>query len=160
LKNVGKIILKIIVVVLIISGLKKALEYSIPFAKNHGVEYNKEREKLQIPTLSNDWEIDEHQSTQFETQWWKPYPRNGHFKKIIEYGIFNINKETDYYQNDSLEKTFAWSIYYYDKNEFEYYLQEPNENRISTDENGKINYLKSNIDRKVNKSEFDKYLAE
>ncbi|MBJ2176479.1 hypothetical protein JBL43_19670 [Aureibaculum sp. A20] len=144
---------------LIYFGTNKIYELIIPLNKNHGIEFNYEREKLGIPELGTDWKIDNH-SEQFETQWWKPNPRNGHFKKIIEYGILNVKSETDYYQNEKIKGTFAWSKFVFNENTFYYYLEKPNEKEISITEKGKIKHEKPIVVVTINKLEFEKYIAE
>ncbi|WP_299673511.1 hypothetical protein [uncultured Tenacibaculum sp.] len=160
IKTVGKGSINGIILLVIIGGLKMASEYIIPFNKNHGIEFNSEREKLGIPTIASNWEIDTHYSEQFETQWWKPNPTNGHFKKIIEYGIFNIKSETDYYQNGKIKGTFAWSKYDFNTKTIEYFLEKPNENEISVTEYGKLKYGKPTVIMNINKVEFDNYITE
>ncbi|BAO76726.1 hypothetical protein [Winogradskyella sp. PG-2] len=85
-------------------------EFFIPLNTNHGFEFNTEREKLGIPELKDDWKIDEAQSKKSTTYWWKPEPRNGHFKKVIEYGVLNAKTETDYYQN-KIKKELLHGLY-------------------------------------------------
>ena len=55
--------------------------------------FNSDREKLGIPKIPDNWKIVHHYSKQFETQWWKQNEKEGHFKKIIKYGFFNIKSE-------------------------------------------------------------------
>ena len=43
-------------------------EFFIPLNRNHGHEFNSEREKLGIPTLKADWEKDKYQSKKFPDQ--------------------------------------------------------------------------------------------
>ena len=133
-------------------------EFFIPFNKNHGIEYNTERKHLGIPTIGNNWKVDDHYSEQFETHWWKPKPRNGHFKKVIEYGIFNAKSETDYYQNEKIKGTFAWSKYDFNKNTFEYFLEKPNENKISITKKGKVKYEKPKKIVNISQIEFENYI--
>ncbi|WP_445749853.1 hypothetical protein [Polaribacter sp.] len=160
IKTVGKGISKLIIFIVLIIALKTLSEYIIPINKNHGIEFNTERKKLGIPTIENNWKIDNHYSGQFETQWWKSKPRNGHFKKIIKYGIINAKSEIDYYQNQKIEGTYAWSIYDYNENNFEYYLEKPNDNIEYVNEKGKVKYGNRTIIEKINKSEFEKYIKE
>ncbi|RKF03077.1 hypothetical protein C8N26_2453 [Tenacibaculum lutimaris] len=160
IKTVGKGLINGIILLVIIGGLKMASEFIIPFNKDHGIEFNSEREKLGIPTVASNWKIDNHYSGQFETQWWKPNPRNGHFKKIIEYGIFNIKPETDYYQNENIKGTFAWSKYDFEKKTIQYFLGKPNEKEISVTESGKLKYGKPTIIVNINKDEFNNYITE
>ncbi|WP_405207223.1 hypothetical protein [Aquimarina sp. LLG6339-5] len=141
-------------------GINKIYELTIPLNKKHGIEFNTEREKLAIPKIKEDWKIDNHYSEQFKTEWWKPEPRNGHFKKIIEYGVFGVKYETDYYHNPNLKGTFAWSIYDYNKNIFVYFMEQPNDKLIEVTEKGKIKHLKSSKTIGITKSEFDNYKTE
>ncbi len=160
IRTIGKGLINGIIFLVIIGGLKMASEYIIPFNKNHGIEFNSEREKLGIPKIGNEWKIDNYYSGQFETQWWKPNPRNGHFKKVIDYGILSAKSETDYYQNGKIKGTFAWSEYDFGENKFEYFMEKPNENVILITEKGKIKYEKPTVIVNINKTEFEKYINE
>ncbi|MGY3795899.1 hypothetical protein [Aquimarina sp. 433] len=135
-------------------------EFFIPINKNHGLEFNTEREKFGIPKLKSNWEKDKIQSGKYKTYWWKPEPRNGHFKKIIEYGILNAKYEMDYYQNENRKGTFAWSKFDFGKNEFEYFMEKPNDKNVSVTENGKLKLEKPTVILKIDKSEFEKYITE
>ncbi|QWX83013.1 hypothetical protein H0I23_11130 [Cellulophaga sp. HaHaR_3_176] len=132
---------------------------TIPFNKNHGIEFNLEREQLKIPTLKSNWEISEYESEQFTTYWRKPEPHNGHFKKVIEYGILDCKTETDYYHNVKFKGTSAWSKYDYDKESFTYFIESPNvEKRITQVDGWKV--LAQTILDVVSKEEFEHYIAE
>tara|TARA_R110002126_G_scaffold146478_1_gene292481 strand:- start:178 stop:690 length:513 start_codon:yes stop_codon:yes gene_type:complete len=159
-KYFGKKIIGYIIIFILCFGIKYGYENYIPLDKNHGIEYNSEREKLGIAEIGENWEKRKYQSEQFTTYWWKPKPRKGHFKKVIEYGIFCAKSETDYYQNEKIIGTFAWSKYNFDKKTFEYFLEKPNENEISITEKGKVKYEKPTIIMKINKTKFEKYKAE
>ena len=154
-KTLGKGLIYIGIYVAIIAVYKLV----IPFNKNYGIEFNSEREKLGIPILGKDWKVDDVQSEQFETYWWKSEPRNGHFKKVIEYGILKAKSETDYYQNESMKETFAWSKYDFESHKFEYFLEKPNREMISVTKNGNLKMEKPTIIVKINKEVFDKYTA-
>jgi hypothetical protein len=135
-------------------------EFFIPLNKNHGIEFNSEREILGIPELKVDWEKDKAQSEKYTTYWWKPEPHNGHFKKVIEYGILNAKTETDYYHNENRKRTFAWSKYDFGSETFEYFIEKPNNKSTSFTESGKLKIEKPTIIEKVEKSEFEKYISE
>ena len=135
-------------------------EFFIPLNRNHGHEFNSEREKLGIPTLKADWEKDKYQSDKFSTYWWKPETRNGHFKKEIEYGFFNAKSEIDYYQNENQKGTFAWSKFDFGNGTLEYFIEKPNDKSISFTESGKLKIEKPTVIKKIEKSEFEKYIAE
>jgi hypothetical protein len=141
-------------------SLVKIYEFGIPLNKNNGIEFNSTREKLGIPIIGENWNINKSESNQFETYWWKSEPRNGHFKKIIEYGILNVKTETDFYQNKKQEGTYAWSIYNFENNNFEYYIEKPNERLVSVTEKRNLKNEKPTIEKKINKTEFDKYITE
>ena len=141
-------------------SLVKIYEFGIPLNKNNGIEFNSTREKLGIPIIGENWNINKSESNQFETYWWKSEPKNGHFKKIIEYGIFNVKTETDFYQNKKQKGTYAWSIYNFENNNFEYYIEKPNERLVSVTEKGNLKNEKPTIEKKINKTEFDKYITE
>tara|TARA_R110000787_G_scaffold286284_1_gene403966 strand:- start:1134 stop:1715 length:582 start_codon:yes stop_codon:yes gene_type:complete len=135
-------------------------EFFIPFNTNHGFKFNTEREKFGIPKLETDWKKDKVQSEKYTTYWWKPEPRNGHFKKVIDYGILSAKSETDYYQNENRKGTFAWSKYDFGNKTFEYFIEQPNDKNVSFTESGKLRIEKPTIIEKVEKSEFEKYIAE
>jgi hypothetical protein len=141
-------------------SLVKIYEHTIPLNKNYGIEFNLAREKLGIPLIGENWKIDKSQSEQFETYWWKPEPRNGHFKKVIEYGILKAKTETDFYQNKKQLRTFAWSVFNFENETFEYYIEKPNQEIISVTEKGNLKWEKPTIITKINKSEFEKYKTE
>lgn len=145
---------------LIYFSLNKIYEYAIPFNKNNGIEFNPTRIKIGIPIIGENWKINKSESNQFETCWWKSDPKNGHFKKVIEYGILKAKTETDFYQNKKQEGTFAWSVYNFESNIFEYYLEKPNEKIVSVSEKGNLKYEKPNIETEINKIEFEKYITE
>ena len=151
---------RIIIIIGVIIGLYLVYNYAIPLNKNHGTEFNSEREKLGIPTLENNWTMDKTESDQFATYWWKPEPRNGHFKKIIKYGIFQPKSETDYYQNEKLKGTFAWSKYDFKNNTFEYFLEKPNDKTVSITDKGNLKLENQTKILKINKTEFEKYIME
>jgi hypothetical protein len=151
---------KALLFLIIYFSLNTIYEYAIPLNKNNGIEFNSTRQELGIPIIGENWNINKSESNQFETYWWKSEPRNGHFKKIIEYGILNVKTETDFYQNKKQEGTYAWSIYNFEKNNFEYYLEKPNEKIVSVTEKGNLKYEKQTIEKKINKTEFDKYITE
>ncbi|WP_405265685.1 hypothetical protein [Cellulophaga sp. Ld12] len=159
LKTLGKGLGKGLIYIAIYFGLNKAYELIVPFNKNHGMEFNSEREQLGIPTLKSNWEVRDYESEQFTTYWWKPEPLNGHFKKIIEYGILDCKTETNYYHNEKLKGTFAWSKYDFDKNKFEYFIESPNVEGIVTQVDG-WKVLSEKIRVVVSKEEFDSYIAE
>ena len=129
-KALGKGLLKVLIYILIYFGANQAYERLVPFNKNHGMGYNAERENLGLPPLKADWAINEQESDQFKTYWWKTEPRTGHFKKVIEYDMFNCKTETDYYRSKTTKETTAWSEYDYEKNKFEYFIETPNIDEI------------------------------
>ena len=151
---------KTYIIIGIIVALFLVFNYAVPFNKNHGIEYNSEREKLGLAKLEKNWTIRDYESEQFATYWWKPEPRNGHFKKIIEYGILNPKTETDYYQNEKREGTFAWSKYDFGNNTFEYFLEKPNDKTVSVTDKGNLKLEKPTEILKINKAEFENYIAE
>ncbi|WP_157811075.1 hypothetical protein [Cellulophaga sp. RHA19] len=136
------------------------VDFFIPLNTNHGIEFNIEREKIGIPKLETDWKKDKTESEKYTTYWRKPEPRNGHFKKVIDYGILGAKSETDYYHNENQKGTFAWSKYDFGNNSFEYFIEKPNDKSVSVTESGKLKVEKLTIVEKVDKSEFEKYLVE
>jgi hypothetical protein len=151
---------KALLFLIIYLSLVKIYEHNIPLNKNNGTEYNLTRKKLKIPIIGENWKIDESESNQFETYWWKSEPRNGHFKKVIEYGILKAKTETDFYKNKKQEGTFAWSVFNFENKTFEYYVEKPNKEIISVTEKGNLKWEKPTIITKIKKSEFEKYKTE
>jgi hypothetical protein len=151
---------KALLFLIIYLSLVKIYEHNIPLNKNNGTEYNLTRKKLEIPIIGENWKIDESESNQFETYWWKSEPRNGHFKKVIEYGILKAKTETDFYQNKKQEGTFAWSVFNFENETFEYYVEKPNKEIISVTEKGNLKWEKPTIITKIKKSKFEKYKTE
>jgi len=88
--NIGKKILEYSLILLILFGIKSAYSYFIPLNKTHGVEYNSERLKLGIPQISDNLKYIPEWSEQFEIVWYDENSKNGHFKKVIEYGILAL----------------------------------------------------------------------
>ena len=158
IKTLGKGLIKGLIYVAVYFGINQAYKFIVPFNKSHGITFNLEREQLGIPTIEADWEISEHESEQFTTFWWKPKPYNGHFKKVIEYGILDCKIETDYYYNRKLKGTCAWSKYDYDKESFKYFIELPNVDRIVSEVDG-WKVLNDNILDEVSKEEFNLYIA-
>ena len=159
LKSITNGATKFLIVMILGFGINKVYESLIPFNKNHGTEYNGERAKIGLPKIGKDWTNDETQSGQFETFWWKPNPNEGHFKKVIEYGIFGLRSEIDYYKNENLKETFAWSKYDFESNKFEYFFEKPNYEMFSVTKNGNLKMEKSTVTIKINKNVFDQYIA-
>ena len=90
---------------------------------------------------------------------WKSEPTDGHFKKVIEYGILNAESETDNYKNDSRKGRFAWSKYDFGTNTFEYFIEKPNDQTVSVTESENLKFANPTITEKIDKSEFEKYIA-
>ena len=148
---------KALLFLIIYFSLVKAYEYGIPLNKNNGIEFNSTREKLGIPLIGKNWKTNE---SRFKTLWWKVDSTDGHFKKIIEYGILDAKTEIDFYKTKNQKETFAWSVYNYENNSFEYYLEKPNEKIFSVSEKGNLKHENPTIETKVNKAEFEKYITE
>ena len=160
-KTVGKGILRLILYIVVFICLNTLYKLLIPLNKDYGIEFNAEREKIGIPLLAKNWKIDDYQSEQFKTTYWmEPSPKKGHFKKIIEYGILKAKTETDYFKNENKKGTYAWSIYNFQNETFEYYVEKPNIEIISVTEKGKLKWEKPTIITKIKKSEFKKYITE
>jgi hypothetical protein len=148
-------------ILIIYFGIKNVYEVLSPFNKNKGIEFNIEREKIGLPKLDKTWILEEPFDEQFTTTYWKQLnPRKGHFKKIIEYGIFGAQYETDYYKNLKLTGTFAWSRYDFEKSKFEYFLEKPNKDDVLFNAKGNRRYPKPTVVVKINKEAFDKYKLE
>ncbi|MFN3943046.1 MAG: hypothetical protein ACK4K1_10485 [Flavobacterium sp.] len=156
----NKRLLKGLLFLFLYFSLVKIYEKTIPLNINNGIEFNSTREKLGIPTIDKNWELDKSESSQFKKYWWKAEPRNGHFKKVIEYGILNAKTETDFYQNKKQVRTFAWSVFKFENNKFEYFIEKPNDKIISVTEKGNLKYEKPTIIIRVSKTEFEKYITE
>ena len=156
IKSIGTGLLKGVIIYAIFIGIIKIF----PLNKNHGIDYNDERQKLGIPKIENNWEIHENESDQFTTYWWSPKPYKGHFKKKIEYGLFSSKYEFDYYTSKHIKKTVVWSKYNFEKNTFEYFLEKPNDQVTSINDKGYLKLEKQTKIEKINKTEFENYLTE
>lgn len=156
----NKRLLKALLFLIMYFSLVKIYEHTIPLKKNNAIEFNSTREKLGIPKIGENWKLDKAESEQFKSYWWKAEPRNGHFKKAIEYGILNAKTETDYFQNKKQVGTFAWSVFNFENNKFEYFIEKPNDKIISVTEKGNLKYEKPTILIRVSKTEFEKYITE
>ena len=148
---------KALLFLIIYFSFVKIYEHTIPLNKNKGIEFNSTREKIGIPLIGKNWEIND---SRYRTIWSNVDSTDRHFRKTIEYGILNAKTETDYYQNKKREGTFAWLVYNYGNNSFEYYLEKPNEKLVSVNEKGNLKYENPTIEKKVNKTEFEKYITE
>jgi hypothetical protein len=159
-KTLGKGIFKGLATIGFLIGLNQIYELIIPINKKNRIEYNSEREKLGIPKIGENWENRKYQSEQFTTYWWKTEKKDGHFKKIVQYGILNAKSETDYYRNESKKGTYAWSKYNFGNNTFEYFIEKPNDKNDSITYKGKYKMEKPTILNKINKAEFEKFVIE
>ncbi|WP_248723913.1 hypothetical protein [Seonamhaeicola sp. ML3] len=160
LKNVGKKVLEYCFVLLIIFGIKSAYTYLIPLNKTNGIEYNSERLKLGIPQISDNLKHIPEWSEQFEIVWYDENSKNGHFKKVVEYGVLNVKSETDYYKNENKKDIYVWSEYDFTDNSFAYFMAKPNDKVASISENGRLKIEKPRIEQEINKSEFEKFINE
>ena len=156
LKNIGNGLAKGIIIYVIVLGLIKIF----PLNKNHGINFNEERQKLGIPQIKKSWELHENESDQFTTYWWSPKPYDGHFKKRIEYGLFSSKYEFDYYTNQRKKETVVWSKYNFEKNSFEYFVEKPNYKITSINDKGNLKLEKPMKIEEISKTEFEKYLIE
>ncbi len=148
---------KALLFLIIYFSFVKIYEHTIPLNKNKGIEFNSTREKIGLPLIGKNWKTKE---SRFRILWWKTDSTDGHFKKIIEYGILNAKTEIDFYKIKKQKETFAWSVYNYENKTFEYYLEKPNEKIVSVSEKGNLKHENPTIETKVNKIEFEKYIAE
>lgn len=160
IKTFGKGIFKGLVYVGFLVGLNVIYESVIPFNKNHGIEFNSEREKLRIPKIGNTWENRKYDSDQYTVSWWNNDKSDRHFKKIIKYGILNAKSESDYYKNENKKGIYVWSQYNFTNDSVEYFIEKPNNKVASVTENGQLKFEKSRIEQKINKSEFEKFIFE
>lgn len=155
--SMGKALLKYLLKgglsLLVLAGLNFIYESIIPFNKNHGFAFNSEREKLGIPKIADHWENREYGCDQYTIIWWDEATTGKHYKKVIEYGIFDIKSETDYYKfkNKNSWETSVWSRYDFETNTIEYFLEKPNENPFTRIASESV---------KINKLEFEEYISE
>ena len=156
-KTLKKGITKILLFLIMYFGINKVYDLIFPLNKKSGIEFNDQRIKIGLPTLDNNWQIDEDESNQNNIIWWKVKPTIGHFKKVIEYGILNPETETDYYQS-KYQETFLWSVYNFNNKTFEYYIEKPNEKTISVTKKGNLKYEKPTEEIKITKTEFENYI--
>ncbi|MCL5246520.1 hypothetical protein M4I21_11910 [Cellulophaga sp. 20_2_10] len=159
IKTLGKGLIKGLMYVTIYIGMNKAYELIVPFNKDHGMDFNSQRKKLGIPILKANWKVSDYESGQFTTYWWKPKPYSGHFKKVLEYSIFNCKSETDYYSSKKIKGTVAWSIYDYDKKIFNYFIESPNSDGIVSQVDG-WKVINDKIIEAVSIEEFHHYITE
>lgn len=124
----------------IFMGVSYLYKNYIPFYKNHGIEFNNERQKLGIAKIGKNWK---NKMKQFESYWENKEPKSNHTEKIITYGILGVKSETDYYNCNGKEGKFIWSIYNFKNNTFKYFV------RRLDDSN-----------QEINKTKFEKYKAE
>ena len=148
---------KALLFLIIYFSFVKIYEHTIPLNKNKGIEFNSTREKIGLPLIGKNWKIKE---SRFNTLWWNVDSTDFHFKKIIEYGIINAKTETDFYQNKKQLGTFAWSVFNFKNNSFEYFMEKPNEEIFSVTEKGKLKYEKPTVEKRISKIEFEKYITE
>ena len=160
IKKLGKGFFQIAIFLVIFYSVNSVYEYIIPVNKNHGIDFNREREKIGIPVIGEDWKIRDYQSDQFITFWWSPEIEYGHFKKKIEYGILGIERETDYFKNPDQKGMYAWSTYNYDDQSFKYYIEIPNEKTHTVLSTGKLKLEKPTKIVSVEKSDFEEYIRE
>tara|TARA_R110001632_G_scaffold83368_1_gene184591 strand:+ start:941 stop:1468 length:528 start_codon:yes stop_codon:yes gene_type:complete len=141
-KTLGKGLLKGLVYIAIFIGLNAVYKLVIPFNKNHGIEFNSEREKLGIPKIGDSWENRKYDSDQFTTKWWNTESTDAHFKKVIEYGVSNAVSETDYFKNENKKYIYVSSKYRFDDRTFEYFIE------------------KQGQTSKISETEFEKFIKE
>lgn len=108
IKTLGKATLKGVTYGGFFLGLNTLYEVAIPIIKSHGIEFNDEREQLGLSKIGDDWKSIKYQSDQFTTCWRKMESTDGHFKKVIEYGIFTATSETDYYKRILLKELLCF----------------------------------------------------
>ena len=154
----NKLLFSALIFLAIYFSLIEIWQHTMPLNKENGIEFNTSREKIGIPIIGTNWEIDKSQSEQFQTFWWKPEPRNGHFKKVIAYGLLNIKTETDYYQNVKKPGTFAWSVFDFKNKTFHYYIEKPNSEINSVSKAGTLKFRNPTVEFEVAKDEFEKYI--
>ncbi|NQX85451.1 MAG: hypothetical protein HRT67_06040 [Flavobacteriaceae bacterium] len=147
-----------IILVIIIGGYF-LFNYLAPFNKNHGIEFNSERLKIGIPEISYNLKQIE-SSDKYEAVWYDENSKNGHFKKIVEYGFFDTKTETDYYENEKLKSTFLWSKYDFRNKSFKYFIEKPNDKLVSATKNGNLKFEKPTIIEELSKKVFEKHISE
>ena len=153
----NKRLFKALLFLIIYFSFVKIYENTIPLNKNKGIEFNSTREKLGIPLIGKNWEIND---SRYRTIWSNVDSTDRHFRKTIEYGILNAKTETDFYQNKKQVGTFAWSVFSFENDTFEYFIEKPNEEIFSVTEKGNLKYEKPTIEKRISKVEFEKYITE
>jgi len=142
LKTVGKGLMKGLILIIIIGCLNLIYVNVIPFNKKHGIEFNPERLTLGIPQITKNLKVIPEWSEQYKTVWYDDNSKNGHFKKVVDYGIFSANSETDYFENENKKFTYVSCKYDFEKKTFEYFIEKQAETT------------------NINKTEFEKFIAE
>ena len=153
----NKRLFKALLFLIIYFSFVKIYENTIPLNKNKGIEFNSTREKLGIPLIGKNWKIND---SRYRTIWSNVDSTDRHFRKTIEYGILNAKTETDFYQNKKQVGTFAWSVFSFENDTFEYFIEKPNEEIFSVTEKGNLKYEKPTIEKRISKVEFEKYITE
>ena len=153
----NKRLFKALLFLIIYFSFVKIYENTIPLNKNKGIEFNSTREKLGIPLIGKKWKIND---SRYRTIWSNVDSTDRHFRKTIEYGILNAKTETDFYQNKKQVGTFAWSVFSFENDTFEYFIEKPNEEIFSVTEKGNLKYEKPTIEKRISKVEFEKYITE
>lgn len=80
--------------------------------------------------LNESWYFDEDRKEQFTSIWWKRNTDHGHFKKIINYNIFGLKTEINYYKNPNYPEKFngtiyAWSVFDFNSKKMTYLMDNP-----------------------------------
>ena len=118
--------------------------FIFPSNNNYGLKFNNEREKLGIPKLEIDWKKDDIKSKNRKIYWANPDLKNGHYKKVIEYGVLNAKYETNYYKSDKNKGRLVWSKYDFDNNTIKYFTSKKTE-------------YETEMIQEIDKSEFEKH---
>jgi hypothetical protein len=159
-KGLNKRFFQILILIIFLILQMFLIKIITPLDKNFGIEFNQERTKLGIDTISEKWKIDKETSSNFKIQWWNSNPESRHFKKEIHLEIFKPKLEYDYYHNLNLEGTLVISKFNYSEKSFQYYYwisDNKTQNTIKT-------FFSTNLwpptIKDISKSEFEKYLID
>jgi hypothetical protein len=155
--SLKSLVLKVIVAVVLIYFSFQVNDFSYLLRNNHGLEYNHKREDLNIPLLTKEWSLDKSKSNFYNIEWWNSDPTQPYFKKVIEFSVLGNKTETDYYKNKDL--FYAWSVYDYNKNKSEYFIEVSNPKQFTMSETGFITIEHPKITKNVTKSKFTNFIS-
>lgn len=145
---------------LIYTGILFAYNNFVPLNQNYGIEFNSEREKLDLPVLPEKWKRMGTDYKQFLNDWWSDNYTNGHFRKTIVYGYINPKYELNSYVNrENQDFIVASSRYNFKTNSYDYWIGK-SLSASYIDEDGNFEVANDHEIREITKEEFDNFIEE